>query len=104
MLDLLGHSLIAFLAHTLLVLAVIARILLRPHRDPASRIAWIVVVAALPFAGIVAYLLFGETNIGRRRVARLQAALARLPATDSACFRAPESADAGVPERFRHVF
>lgn len=100
----LGHSLIAFLAHTLLVLAVIARILLRPHRDPASRIAWIVVVAALPFAGIVAYLLFGETNIGRRRVARLQAAVARLPLTDSACFRASDSATSGVPERYRHVF
>src|SRR5262245_25597771 len=104
MLELLGHSLIAVLAHTLLVFAVIARILLRPHRDPASRIAWIVVVAALPFACMVAYLLFGETNIGRRRVARLQAAVARLPMTDSACFRGSESAAAGVPERYGHVF
>ena len=102
--DLPGHSLIAFLAHTLLVLAVIARILLRPHRDPASRIAWIVVVGALPFAGILAYLLLGETNIGRRRVARLRAAVARLPMTDSVCFRGSESAAARVPERFRHVF
>jgi cardiolipin synthase A/B len=102
--DFFGHSLIALSAHTLLVLAVIARILLRPNRDPASRIAWIVVVAALPFVGILTYLLLGETNIGRRRVVRLQAALARLPPTDGPCFHTSESADPAVPERYRHVF
>ena len=48
MYDALRHSLIAVAILTLLELAVIARILLRPHRDPASRIAWMVVVAALP--------------------------------------------------------
>jgi cardiolipin synthase len=104
MVDFLSHSLIAFLGHTVLVLAVIGRILLRPHRDPASRIAWIVVVAALPFIGVVAYLLLGETNIGRRRVARLQAALAGLPPTDGPSFRAPEGANPAVPERYRSVF
>src|SRR5271166_4739036 len=36
----LHHSLLAIALITLLELAVIARILLRPHRDPASRIAW----------------------------------------------------------------
>jgi cardiolipin synthase len=100
----LNHSLIALSAHTLLVAAVFGRILLRPNRDPASRIAWILVVAALPFIGIVAYLLFGETNIGRHRVARLKAALARLPPTDGPGFRAAHPADNPVPERFRHAF
>src|SRR5262249_52068101 len=104
MLDFLGHSLIAFSTHTLLVLAVIGRILLRPNRDPASRIAWIVVVAAVPLIGMLTYLLVGETNIGRRRVARLQAALACLPPPDGPSFRPPESAEPAVPERFRHVF
>src|SRR5262245_22693443 len=104
MLDFLGHSLIAFSAHTLLVLAVIARILLRPNRDPASRIAWILVVAALPLVGALTYLLLGETNIGRRRVARLRAALARLPPTDGPRFCDPENAEPAVPERYRHVF
>ena len=32
--------------HLLLVLAVAARVLLRPDREPASRVAWIVVVIA----------------------------------------------------------
>jgi cardiolipin synthase len=48
--------------------AVLARVLLRPHREPASRLAWIIVVIALPVVGILAYLVLGETRIsGRRR-------------------------------------
>ena len=69
MIDALRHSLVAIGLVTLLELAVIARILLRPHRDPASRIAWVVVVGALPLLGMLAYLLLGEVNIGRRRTA-----------------------------------
>ena len=75
----LHHSLVAFALITLIELAVIARILLRPHRDPASRIAWVVVVGVLPMVGMFAYLLLGEVSIGRRRVARLHAVLERMP-------------------------
>ena len=75
----LHHSLLAIALVTLLELAVIARILLRPHRDPASRIAWMVVVCVLPLFGMLAYLLLGEVNIGRRRVERLHAVLERMP-------------------------
>jgi cardiolipin synthase len=35
--------------------------------SPASRIAWILVVLAVPVLGISVYLLLGEVNIGRRR-------------------------------------
>ena len=73
------HYSLVNLALMLLDLAVIVRILLRPHRDPASRIAWIVVVTLLPVLGILAYLLFGEVSIGRRRVERLRTVLAGLP-------------------------
>ncbi|MBV8413262.1 MAG: cardiolipin synthase [Alphaproteobacteria bacterium] len=99
-----GHSVIALAAHALIVLAVMARILLRPNRDTASRIAWIVVVASLPLVGMLAYLLLGEVNIGRRRVARLKAALARLPPTDAPCFRPAASVEPAVPERYRPAF
>ena len=60
-------------------LAFVARALLRPHREPASRAAWVVVILVLPVVGIVAYILLGETNLGRRRVSRIRAVLARLP-------------------------
>src|SRR6516225_3951646 len=60
-------------------LGVIARVILRPHRDPASRVAWIVVIIVLPVIGILTYILLGETSIGRRRVSRLDAVLAVMP-------------------------
>ena len=63
----------------LLHLAFMGRAILRPHRDPESRIAWVVAIAVLPIAGIGAYILFGETNIGRKRAERAAAALATMP-------------------------
>ncbi len=63
----------------LIVAAVIIRILLRPHRDPASRVAWIVVVLVLPLLGVIGYLLLGETNIGRKRVSRMKMIMADMP-------------------------
>ena len=100
----LHHSLLAIALVTLLELAVIARILLRPHRDPASRIAWVVVVGVLPLLGMFAYLLLGEVSIGRRRVARLHAVLERMPPFPSR--PAGDGADlvAAIPERYRHLF
>jgi cardiolipin synthase len=42
--------------HILIQIALVVRALLRPHRDPASRIAWVVVIVALPVLGIVTYV------------------------------------------------
>lgn len=92
----LNYSLVGIL-WALASLAVMARILLRPNRVPASRVAWLVVVGALPVVGIVAYLLLGEVSIGRRRVARVREALARIPKYDG-------GTDEIVPERYRNLF
>ena len=90
--------------HYVAVLACAVRVLLRPHRDPAARIAWLAVLFALPVVGIVAYLLLGETSIGRRRVARLTRILAELPSP-----QVPGAADAealapSVPDRYAQLF
>src|ERR1041384_3528233 len=84
-----------FLVH----LVFVARSILRPHREPASRVAWVVVIMVLPLAGIVAYLLLGETSIGRRRIERTREALARRPDSQSS----PESAfipTPPIPDRY----
>jgi cardiolipin synthase len=67
--------------------AVLARVLLRPHREPASRLAWIIVVIALPLVGIFAYLILGETRIsgGRREHGRDVDANLPRPKGDPAC-------------------
>jgi len=77
---------------------------LRPHREPASRIAWVVVVVAVPLLGILAYLLFGETNIGRRRVERLRESISRLPLWADAAAAEVMPLQAGLPQRYLHLF
>tara|TARA_R100000027_G_scaffold9693_1_gene7023 strand:- start:2230 stop:3603 length:1374 start_codon:yes stop_codon:yes gene_type:complete len=75
----------------------------RPHRDPASRIAWIVVVVTVPFVGIIAYILLGETNIGRGRIARMNRVVSGMPEFP------PVEGEGGdgylaIPERYHHLF
>ncbi len=88
---------LGYIALGLLELAVIARAILRPYRDPASRIAWVVVIAVLPVVGIIGYLLFGETNIGRKRVARANEVLASMPPLQGNEDPPPEIADRCAP-------
>src|SRR3954467_13402097 len=62
--------------------AVFVRAILRPHREPASRIAWAVVIVALPVGGVLAYLLLGEVRISLKRRLRgreIEASLPRPP-------------------------
>jgi cardiolipin synthase len=58
---------------------VLLRALLRPHREPASRLAWIIVIIVLPLVGIIAYLMLGETRISGRRRAHGRDVDAQLP-------------------------
>jgi cardiolipin synthase len=60
------------LLHLSLVTSFVLRALLRPNREPSSRVAWILVILVLPAVGIGAYVLFGETNIGWKRIRAYQ--------------------------------
>jgi cardiolipin synthase len=84
-------------------LGLIMRAILRPHREPASRIAWVVVIIVLPFGGILAYLLLGETNIGRRRVARMHKVRALLPLASS-LHDPDQKAISQLPQVYQHLF
>ncbi len=95
---------ISAILHVLIQCVLCVRVLLRPHREPASRIAWIVVIVAMPVLGIVAYILFGEVNLGRRRVARMREVLARLPNVADAPGADAKNVQAQVPERYAHLF
>jgi cardiolipin synthase len=94
-----------FLAlHILIQIALIVRVLLRPHREPASRIAWVVVIIVLPVAGIVTYILFGEANIGRRRVERIRKVLSRLPHVSEAAGAEMTNLQVDVPKGYAQLF
>src|SRR6476660_6323601 len=85
-------------------LGVIARVILRPHREPASRVAWIVVVIVLPAIGILSYILLGETSIGRRRVSRPCAVLAAMPDLTKVPGMDSPNLQPKIPETYAHLF
>ena len=97
-------TVLSLVAHVLIQAGLIVRVLLRPHRDPASRLAWTVVILSVPVLGIIAYLLLGEVNIGRRRVARMGAILAAMPRFEDAPGLADETLSPAIPERHAHLF
>lgn len=57
--------------HTAIALLLVGRVLLRPRMEPAARLAWIMVIEAVPLVGIIAYLLFGEVRMNRAEVQRM---------------------------------
>ena len=85
-------------------LAVIARAVLRPHREPASRVAWVAVIAALPGLGMLFYLLLGETSIGRKRVARTCEVLDSLPPAGSFSTDCDPQHQPSIPARYAPLF
>jgi len=89
-----------FLAH----LAFIVRAIVRPHREPASRVAWVVVILVVPGVGMLAYLLLGETSIGRRRVERMKKAIAGLPDVSEAPGMEEGDIQPRIPELYGHLF
>ena len=68
----------------LLQLAIIARALLRERMTPTVRLGWVMVIAALPGVGIVAYLMFGEVRLHRASRQRMAEVRARIGAVSSA--------------------
>ena len=90
--------------YLLVQLGVIARAILRPHREPASRVAWVVVIVVLPVVGIIAYVLLGETNVGRRRVTRMCAVLDAMPDVAKAPGLDAPNLQPKIPESYAHLF
>lgn len=67
------------------VVAVLMRAILRPNREPASRLAWVIVILVVPIVGLIAYLLLGEARISnsrRQKGREIEASLPR-PAADA---------------------
>ncbi|CAA0125539.1 Cardiolipin synthase A [Halioglobus japonicus] len=91
------------LLHLIIQVAVIVRVLQRPNREPTSRIAWVVVVLALPVLGILAYLMLGETNVGRRNQKAMQGVVGgelHQQTVDESQAKDPST----VPVRYAHLF
>lgn len=90
------------LAYACTLAGFVARAILRPHREPASRVAWIAVLLVVPVAGMVAYTLLGETHIGVRRAGRRRRAHDAL--VDPSRVVDPAVHPPGIPDRFVPLF
>jgi cardiolipin synthase len=90
------------LVYVLLLAWFVTRAILRPHREPASRVAWITVLLVVPVAGMIAYTLLGETHIGVRRAARRRRAYAALVPPSRVVD--PSVYPPGIPDRFVPLF
>ena len=93
-------GLLLLLLEVLVQVAVMLRVLEHPHRQPSSRIAWVVVVLAVPVIGVIAYVMLGETNIGRRNQKAMRAIIGREFPHD----RVADNNSAGVPYEYAHLF
>ena len=82
----------------------ILRVFLRPHREPATRITWTAVIIALPILGLIGYVLLGEVNIGRRRIARMRQVLSRMPDPAALARPARRYAEPHIPAHLQHLF
>ena len=96
-------TLFAIIVHYVVVLYMVGRVMLRPYREPASRVAWMLVIIGLPVLGVLLYLMLGETNIGIKRVERM-----RLIREDTLKaikqYSMPETLRAAVPEQYHQLF
>jgi len=83
---------------------VLIRVMLRPHREPASRLAWVAAIAAVPLLGLIAYILFGEIHLGHRQARRLRRLMARMPKTVAIAAKDIANVSADVPLAYQHLF
>lgn len=61
-----GSSLLLVIVHAVIVVAIGVRVVMRRSVRGVA-LSWLLLVATLPFAGAVVYLLIGERRIGRKR-------------------------------------
>lgn len=94
--------LISVLGHIALQLSFVARALLRPHREASSRAAWTLVILTMPMIGMTAYVLFGETSIGRKRLEKYHLIARRV--RHEAAKELMEGQFNRVDGKYRHLF
>ncbi len=90
--------------HFALQTVLIIQAILRPHRDPSSRVAWIVVLVTMPIIGIIAYIFLGSVSIGRSRIARVDSVLKRLPKPQDIPGMSVREIQPLGNNRFDHIF
>ena len=93
-----------FVAEFVVKFTLIIMILIkRGDKKPSAPLTWIVLILAVPILGVFAYLLIGETRIGRKRIARHREIISRVhsPAAISIINRQAYSTE--LPETYKPI-
>ena len=103
-------STILLALYVILVVAVAARVLLRDDLKPDTRMAWLMMLLLLPYAGVIMYYLLGEVSLGRHLTGRHQTVAAFLrrhwphDANVRNALGKPEEIEEIINPRWRGVF
>lgn len=90
--------------HIMAQVATIIRVQLRPNREAASRVAWTVAILALPFLGFLAYLLLGETSIGKKRILQMRDVIKNMPTPADISSHNAAVFKKDIPDKYTHLF
>ncbi|MBX3444136.1 MAG: cardiolipin synthase [Planctomyces sp.] len=100
----LRHAVIGLLILYVLSLLLIRVVILTRRRHPASSVAWIFAIVALPFVGGLFFLVFGINRVNRRKRRRrqvVQTVEARRPSLEG--FTSPVDEDPNACETERRI-
>lgn len=61
---------IIFFSYWLIILCITIRILIKHRATAPTVMSWLLAIYIIPFIGIIAYILLGELNIGKKRTER----------------------------------
>ena len=77
--------------------------IIRPYREPASRLAWVIVVITIPIIGIMLYFMFGETSIGFIRAKNMQKLKSEIFQNKN-IVNLDEPVIDIIPKKYHHIF
>ncbi|MDD5406298.1 MAG: cardiolipin synthase [Sulfurovaceae bacterium] len=89
--------------HYIIVTYAVYRAMMRPHREPASRLAWVIVAIAIPIVGIILYFMFGETSIGFIRAKNMQKLKSEIFQNKFKATLDVTITDT-IPKKYHHIF
>lgn len=90
--------------HILIVLGLTTRLLLRDEVAASTRLAWFMVITALPFLGGVLYFLFGEANLGYSVSDRIAEVAKSTQSHRAALSPPPGATQPVIPDQFLPAF
>jgi len=78
-------------------------VVLRKRRAPVARLAWIVLILAVPIVGFVLYLIVGEIRPGRKRLHKHRHIIQRIRSAQTHAAIIPEALHPHLPREYQQI-